>query len=399
MNILLVASKYPPEHSGSGKRLHELYRRLQGRYGDVTWEALSTRNRDLGTGVHEGIRVFRVPGAREAGGIRPLLVSRLVEIIYGLRELLLALRHMRTISPGKIDVVHTCGWSWCVLAACIWARRNGIPLIRELTSMSDHPYSPSWMRPVIRRTLQWATMIVAISPYLADSCNRAGFLKKVWCRPNPIDEERFRPLSQRERQEVRNRLFPEVVNDRAVLLLNLGRIRPIKNQLVLIDLLGRLPEHYFLVLAGPVSAEHQSYLDKIHKKIDELGLGERVIIRVGTHPNPEDFFQASDLFLFPSVSEGLGTVLLEAMMCGLPVVANPLEGITDSFIEKGRNGYLVSFEDELAPGTVERGASLLKEKSSISGVAKERFGAAKIDREYHDHLQAIIEGSAPVFSP
>jgi len=79
----------------------------------------------------------------------------------------------------------------------------------------------------------------------------------VWCRPNPIEGRRFHPVSQGEKQVLRKQLFPELVTEDAVLLLNVGRIRPLKNQLILLDVLKSLPPLYRLVLAGPVSGPHR----------------------------------------------------------------------------------------------------------------------------------------------
>ena len=48
----------------------------------------------------------------------------------------------------------------------------------------------------------------------------------------------------------------------------------------------------------------------------------------------------SDIFLFPTENEALGSLMLEALTCGLPVVANRIPGVTDCWIEDGKNGFL-----------------------------------------------------------
>jgi glycosyltransferase involved in cell wall biosynthesis len=250
------------------------------------------------------------------------------------------------------------------------------------------------MRPVIRVTLKWASLIVAISPYLSERCKRAGLSGKVWCRPNPVDGRRFHPASPEEKLCLRRRWFPELATGGEVLLLNVGRIRPLKNQLILLDVLMRLPPSCRLVLAGPVSESHKGYLAQIHRRIEELDLKPRVSILIGDHKNPEELMQAADVFLFPSRSEGLGSVVLEALMCGLPVVANPLEGITDSAVDHGKNGFLASFQDIRVVEAIQSASRYSREhRQWIAEEAERRFEAGRIDEQYHDHLMSLQKRS------
>src|SRR3546814_12112350 len=66
------------------------------------------------------------------------------------------------------------------------------------------------------------------------------------------------------------------------------------------------------------------------RRRDEHGLGERVIL-AGARPHAElaTWMQAADLLCLPSHSEGVPNVVLEAMSCGLPVVATPVGGIPE----------------------------------------------------------------------
>ena len=68
-------------------------------------------------------------------------------------------------------------------------------------------------------------------------------------------------------------------------------------------------------------------------------LGERVHL-CGTVQDPAEFFSALDLFVMPSVSEGLGSSALMAMSYGLPVVASRVGGLPE-VVEEGRTGWLI----------------------------------------------------------
>jgi glycosyltransferase involved in cell wall biosynthesis len=62
------------------------------------------------------------------------------------------------------------------------------------------------------------------------------------------------------------------------------------------------------------------------------------------HEKIPDYLDQADIFVLPSLSEGLPIVILEAMACGLPIVATRVGGIPD-IIEEDVNGYLVESGD------------------------------------------------------
>jgi len=67
---------------------------------------------------------------------------------------------------------------------------------------------------------------------------------------------------------------------------------------------------------------------------------------VGYLEDPSMVYRAADAFVFASREEGFGNVLLEAMAFGLPVVSRRLPGVTDSFVEHGRTGFLFDTSEE-----------------------------------------------------
>jgi glycosyltransferase involved in cell wall biosynthesis len=104
-----------------------------------------------------------------------------------------------------------------------------------------------------------------------------------------------------------------------------------------------------LVLVG--EGEQRAALEAL---VRDLGLGARVTFAgQRTHEDVIRFMKASDLFVLPSLIESFGIVLVEAMSCGLPIVASKVMGVP-SVIAHGVNGHLVAPGDErgLADGIV-----------------------------------------------
>ena len=82
--------------------------------------------------------------------------------------------------------------------------------------------------------------------------------------------------------------------------------------------------------------------NRLHQKARSLGVGDKVIF-TGWIPESEkaDHFRLADLYVMPSHGEGFGFVLLEAMACGIPVVASRTDGGREAL----RNGMLGDLVD------------------------------------------------------
>ncbi len=100
-------------------------------------------------------------------------------------------------------------------------------------------------------------------------------------------------------------------------LFSIGTILPKKNFHVLIDFLKELPEEYSIILAGTT---YHSYAKEMLSKITAQGLASRFIL-VGTISEGEKkwYYQNATAFIFPSLFEGFGLPVAEAMSLGLPL--------------------------------------------------------------------------------
>lgn len=125
-------------------------------------------------------------------------------------------------------------------------------------------------------------------------------------------------------------------NDEVVV--NVGRQEFQKGQRYLLEALPALlterPELIVLVVGRDGSAT-----DELLKLHDELNLGSRVRF-IGFRSDVPDILAAADVFVFPSLYEGLGGALIEAMALGLPIVASDLPVLREVVVQ-GRNALLV----------------------------------------------------------
>ena len=109
----------------------------------------------------------------------------------------------------------------------------------------------------------------------------------------------------------RNSIRKSLNIDNKIVIGHVGRLSKEKNHLFMIELIKKLPSDYVLVCVGNGPDE-----GKIKHKIIEEGLTDRIIL-VGKSINANYYYSAFDLFILPSLYEGLPTVAIEAQVSGL----------------------------------------------------------------------------------
>ncbi|WP_307993509.1 glycosyltransferase family 1 protein [uncultured Intestinibacter sp.] len=129
---------------------------------------------------------------------------------------------------------------------------------------------------------------------------------------------------------------------------HVGRFNPQKNHEFLIDVFNeiqKIKEDSVLMLVGDGDLRQE-----IEKKVQDLGLSEKVIF-TGIRSDVNDLMQGMDVFLFPSLYEGLGIVLIEAQAAGLKCIISdtiPKDGIiTDDVLSLSLNQSPVIWANEV----------------------------------------------------
>jgi glycosyltransferase involved in cell wall biosynthesis len=175
-------------------------------------------------------------------------------------------------------------------------------------------------------------MAIANSRYMGDRFEQAGFspdrvsVLPYFCPIEPPD--RTRPLPDRPT------------------MLFIGRVRPNKGYRYFVEALGRLPHDVQGIMVGDSSAETSA---SIHRLAAKCGCSDRLILRPwASREAIHDVYRAATVAVVPSVwAEPLGIVGLEALACGVPVVASDVGGVREWLIE-GETGRLVPVKDAAA---------------------------------------------------
>jgi glycosyltransferase involved in cell wall biosynthesis len=242
------------------------------------------------------------------------------------------------------------------------ARRRGAGTARRLVYGAGRPLLSALERVILRR----ATVLWAISPASRASLAAAASLPEERIRvvPIPVDAERFAPLGDAEWEARLER--PQ--------LIFVGRADdPRKNVSLLLQgferLRARVPEaRLTLVGTRPAAA---------------LPPG---VEAVGEVPSVAERLRGAALFVLPSLQEGFGLVVAEALAAGVPVLVTPSGGPEELVRASGGGEVLSGFDaDELA----ERAAMLLYDRDRLR--AMRRRGHVHVVRE-HDpvHLREAL---------
>jgi len=301
---------------------------------------------------------------------------------------------MRGIKP---DVIHSHHPIWLGDMAADFAQDLGVPLVFTFHTRYD-AYAQEYvslvpdlaevvMQELVGRYLERCAHVVAPTVSIRDFIRRKYDAETpVTVVPTPVDLTMYRDLdSQRIRQGLGL--------DDAEMLLYVGRLAGEKNLDFLLRAFAQIAAERpqaRLVLLGEGPAE-----DELREMAQRLGLDGRVILAGSVpHADVPHYAAAADLFVFASVTETQGLVLMEAMAAGTPVVAVEAPGSVDMLAQGG--GVLVKpREDDFSNAVLRLLAdeSDLRQKGERAAQAVQRYAVPSVtDRLLEVYEAAVAAG-------
>lgn len=282
-------------------------------------------------------------------------VPKLDGIILALFGHLLA---YRLIKHHRYVLIWSIMASYGAFSAVRVSRKKDIPFLLTLQEGDSFEYiydRVRFVRTAFDRIFTSATAIQAISYYLLAWGRQMGFAGHDGVViPNGVAIDAFTyPYGPEEKRATRQGFgfTPD-----AFILITSSRLEKKNGVGDIIDALALLPAHVCLVICGSGSLE-----EDLRKKVDLHGLGSRV--RFLGFIDPQHLpvlLQSSDVFIRPSLSEGLGNAFLEAMAARVITVGTNVGGIPD-FLTDGKTGFIVEKEDPQSIASVIRRIESLPE--------------------------------------
>ena len=228
--------------------------------------------------------------------------------------------------------------------------------------------------------------VTAVSSSLRDStCRELSVHKAIEVIPNFLDCGTWR------RTNVDDLRARYTHSDRSArIVMHLSNFRPVKRIDLVVEVFARIAARVSAVLLlagdGPDAG-------LAHRLARRLGVVDRVHL-LGAQENVVPLLSIADLFLLPSEQESFGLAALEAMACGVPVIASDAGGLPE-VIDHGVTGFLhpVGGVDAMA----ESGVALLSDDvlhqriaSAAVRVVRERFCAERVVPMYEAHYERAL---------
>lgn len=249
------------------------------------------------------------------------------------------IRHRR-----HFDLIHVHHADYATFAAALAGRLLRKPVVCQLHGtgkvgdISQLRHSP--VSSLKRWSLRTVDRLVVISSAMRTEVLAAGFSEsQVLQIPDGVDVQAFEPATSKQSSQGKQIVY-------------VGRLSFEKGPDVLIDAFRLLVKrHHKMVQLTFVGDGGLRQL--LERQVKDCGL-KHLVQFLGNASDVRPYLHAADAYVLPSRSEGLSVALLEAMACGLPVVATRSGGPVD-VVEDGTNGLLVEPEDpEALAGAIQR---------------------------------------------
>ena len=246
------------------------------------------------------------------------------------------IKYLKEIKP---TIVHTRNWAG--MDGIIAAKMARVPIIIhgehgfEIADLISQNRKRKFIRKLVLSTM--VDKIVTVSKNLKNRLINEIKIKpeKIIHIPNGVDTNKFNIY----RKEFTRKKFGFKKEDFIIGIV--ARLDPIKNHKTLFFAFKEIVKNYpqvklIIVGDGPLREE-------LKEKSYQLGIKNKVIF-MGERDNVPEILKTFDIFVLPSLNEGMSNTILEAMATGIPVIASNVGGNPELVID-GRTGFLFSPND------------------------------------------------------
>lgn len=281
-------------------------------------------------------------------GLNLVKIKHLQRAINPLKDLLAYLAIRKYIIRIKPDVIHSHGAKVGLLARIAARTHRAALTVHTFHGHLFHSYfNKTITRFVIlleKRLLKYTNYIVAISETQADELRKVLQPAACQLRVIPLGVDYIEPAMKSHFQQAFKRRF--AITEGTVCIATLGRLVPIKNLKLFIDIAAALLAKsgkklkFFIVGDGSEKRELIRYLEEKQITQPKTSVQDSPVVFTSWVQNIQNVLEGVDIVVLTSLNEGTPMSLIEAQLCGKPVVAANVGGVKDTMID-GETGYLI----------------------------------------------------------
>jgi len=301
----------------------------------------------------------------------------------------------------KYDIFHVHGYCLGGLTSLVVAKLIGKKTIYKITLPGEDDPEALY-RSRLGNTklflLKYFDAFVSISNRVQQRVENFGFGNtKTYTIPNGV-EKRF-CLDEAANREARRKLLTEFQLDTDARIVSfVGSIEYRKGVDILVAawprIISQVPKCR-LFMIGPFFEQTNFHREFVSLIGEHLG---RTVFLLGNVSDPECYYRASDVFVFPSRNESFGNVLVEAMACGRACVATLIDGVTESILLNGNNGIIVNKDDpealaEAIVNVLTFSHLKCQLEENAAETVKDKFKIDTIADRYQKLYQSLLSGN------
>ena len=332
MRILYFNYEFPPLGGGAGNASHYLLREYAKNPDikvDFVTSSVDEKQHVLKLG--ENVTIYRLPIGKNPDNIHYQSKGELIKYARAAYKF-----SKQLVKENQYDLTHSfftvpCGY----ISYKLW-KKYKLPYIISLRGSDVPGYSErftflyKFITPIIKKIWKNAYFVIANSQGLCELALKSAPQKEIGVIYNGIDINEFFPDLSKKNKD----LFT---------IICVSRVTPRKGIRFLIqafDILLKRYDYLRLVIVGDGN-ERVSLEDLVQG----LGIKDKVVFTGPiAHDNVWEYYQKASIFVLPSLNEGMSNTMLEALACGLPLLATDTGG-TRELVTDNKNGFIIKMKD------------------------------------------------------
>jgi glycosyltransferase involved in cell wall biosynthesis len=405
IRVIILIDRYLPILGGAQNNVHELSSRLSKHGYKVT-----VLTRKLGKELSDGQQIGEI-SVKRFGSFPNRVISKIMCLLTMTGYLI------RNRSEYDLVLCVPCAYYSDILPAFLSSFVTGKPYVIRTTMSGNMDYMLSirsdsvrdYLKKIIfppllfRKVINMAEMVVTQSVVLYENSIPKYHLPHCELVLSGVDTSRFRRVSRQEKGGFRRKLdFPSG----SLVAITTGRYVRGKNIMTFIKAIEQVNGSsgrrlHGIILGATEYNQFDSNEEELKGYVRERRLAE-VIRFVDNAANVDEYLQASDIFIFPTIfDEGMSNSLLEAMACGLPIIASNIPQVTRTF-PPGEWLFFDPLDVEELAGRITKLVDSEQSREElgqrIEEYARQKYSSLRVAEQYDQLLQKITNQQAAVES-